>query len=527
MNKERIELSAKSKLEDVLSRLGYVTPEIPSNDKTPSWDGFIRLYKSEDSSAKSMLIKKIPVQLKGHYQKAPYSKNITFNVEVDDLRNYLNHNGAIFFVVYLDEIGSYKIYYDNLTPLKIRRLLKGKEEQKTLSIHLKSFPEKNRAEAIDVFFAFTLDMKMQLPEKDITLDDVFHKKIPGFDSLSLTYRGIEYKGDPMGYFLNHSATVSLKNSYTGISFPVDTISIESVSSKHNKPVSVAGTKYYDCYEVLRQKGNNLIIKFGKSFTYTIQQSTHSLKGKFDYDIKGNLYERINDINFLLAYLRNKEFTLGDFTGFRLTDEQINSVDINYFQSNLRLLENVSELLRKLKVVEILDYDNITEKDERTLILLINTVLLGANCIPDNPDKLYKIQLANINIMLAPKKLEDGNYRIINFFSEENKMQCAFSYKDDKNNENMLQVPLTYILEEDDFMSLDNIDYDMIFNDIVKSQTSIELKEYTYYFIQEMIAGYMVRTKKKELLKDCIEKALNFLVNEVPEYNYLELKKKVE
>ncbi len=527
MNKERVELSAKAKLEEVISRLGYVTPEISSNDKTPSWDGFIRLYKNEDSSLKENLVKMIPIQLKGHFQKPPYNERIFFDINVTDLRNYLKHNGCIFFVVYIDDDGSYKIYYDALTPLRVRRLLNGKEEQKTVSIHLKSFPEKNKAEAIDIFYIFTLDMEMQLPEKDITLDDVFNKKIPGFDSLSLTYRGIKYKNDPVGYFLNHPATVSLKNSYTGISFPVDTISIESVSSRHNKPISIAGVKYYDCFEVLRQKGNNLIIKFGKSFTYTIPLSIHPLKGKFDYDIKGNLYERINDINFILAHLRNKVFKLGDFTGFQLTDEQINSVDINYFQSNLRLLEYVSELLKKLKVVEILDYDNITEKDERTLILLINTVLLGANCIPDNPDKLYKIQLANIKIMLAPKKLEDGNYRIINFFSEENKMQCAFSYKDDKNNENMLQVPLTYILDKDDFMLLDNIDYDMVFNDIVKSQTSMALKEYTYYFIQEMIAGYLVRTKKKELLKNCIEKALNFLVNEVPEYNYLDLKKKVE
>ena len=526
MNKERIELSAKAKLEEVISRLGYVTPEISSNDKTPSWDGIIRLYNNEDSSSKNNLVKMIPIQLKGHFQKPPYNERIFFDINVFDLRNYLKHNGVIFFVVYIDDEGSYKIYYDTLTPLKIRRLVNGKEDQKTISLLLQSFPENNKSAAIDVFCIFTVDMEMMLPTKDITLDDVFNKKIPGFDSLSLTYRGIEYKNDPIGYFLNHPATVSLKNTYTGISFPVDTIFLEDISSKHSKPINVADVKYYDCYEVHRQKGNNLILKFGKSFTYTISLSPHSIKANFNYNIKGNLYERINDIKFLLSYLKNKEFKLGNFNGFRLTDEQIKTVDVQYFQGNLRLLENVSELLKKLKVIEVLDYDNISEKDERTLILLINTVLLGTNCIPNNPDKLYKIQLANISIMLAPKKLDNGDYKIINYFSEKNKMQCAISYKNVGNNESMLKIPLTFILDKNDFMSLDNIDFHMVFNDIVKSQTSKALKEYTYYFIQEMIAGYLERTKQKELLKNCIKDALNFLEKEVPEYNYSILKKRI-
>ncbi len=103
MNKERIEISAKAKLESALNQLGYITTEIPSNDKTPSWDGFIRLYGKEDSSSKSELDKMIPVQLKGHFQKPPYARNISFNIETVDLKNYLKNSGVIFFVVYIDD----------------------------------------------------------------------------------------------------------------------------------------------------------------------------------------------------------------------------------------------------------------------------------------------------------------------------------------------------------------------------------------------------------------------------------------
>ena len=173
MNKERIELTARGKLEIVLSRLGYVTPEISTNDKSPSWDGCIRLYNNKESTSKTELAKLIPIQLKGHYQTPPYNDSVSFNAEVSDLNNYLQNNGVMFFVIYIDESDNYRIYYDTLTKLKLRRIIKGKETQKYISINLQSFPEKNKEEAVDIFFQFSLDLDMckAMPNKDITLQD--------------------------------------------------------------------------------------------------------------------------------------------------------------------------------------------------------------------------------------------------------------------------------------------------------------------------------------------------------------------
>ena len=187
MNRERIELTARGKLEIVLSRLGYVTPEIPANDKSPSWDGCIRLYNNKESTSKTELAKLIPIQLKGHYQTPPYTDLISYNAEVSDLKNYLQNNGVIFFVVCIDENDNYRIYYDTLTKLKLRRTIKGKENQKYISINLQSFPEKNKEEAVDIFFQFSLDLDMSkaMPNKDITLQDVFKNPIPGFDSFNI------------------------------------------------------------------------------------------------------------------------------------------------------------------------------------------------------------------------------------------------------------------------------------------------------------------------------------------------------
>lgn len=529
MNKERIELTARGKLEIVLSRLGYVTPEIPTNDKSPSCDGCIRLYNNKESTSKTELAKLIPIQLKGHYQTPPYNDSVSFNAEVSDLNNYLQNNGVIFFVIYIDESDNYRIYYDTLTKLKLRRILKGKEKQKYISINLQSFPEKNKEEAVDIFFQFSLDLDMckAMPNKDITLQDVFRNPIPGFDSFNISYRGIKYKNDPLGYFLSHPTTVSLKNSYTGISFPVDTLFLQAISAKHKESISVAGVKYFESYETIRQKNNTLVIKIGKSFTINMQITYEAIFGKFNYTIQGNLKERINDIRFLLAYLRNKEFKIGKLKGFRLTEEQLNSVDTVYLQNNLKLLEKINELFMSLRVSEILDYDQLTENDERCLIDLIDIILLGATCIPSEPEKLYKLKFANITILLIANKIDEINYEIINFFSPKNTIQYSFSYEDDSSKKRILKIPKTFILKEDDFSVLDNIDFDMLYNDICQSQTSLELKKLTYYFVEEMIKGYRKRKKDKKQLCECIKKTLKILTENINEFDYSTLASKFE
>lgn len=524
MNIERIELLARSKLEGFLNRIGYVTPEISANDKSPSWDGNIRLYNDKDSSEKNNLAKMIPLQLKGHYANPPYSNLISFSIETADLQNYFNHNGVIFFVVYLNENDDYQIYYNALSPFKIRRLMKGKENQKSISVHLDILPD-DKDETVDIFFNFANDMKMQLPEKDFTLEDVFKNKLLGFDTFNLSYTGIKYKDDPIGYFLNHPATVTLKHSATGITIPLDTILLEAFGSNLNKTISVNGIKFFDNFDLIRHKDNLFEMKFGKSFTYTLQKTENRVIGNFHYNLQGNLPERIHDTKFLIAYLENKEFEIDNHKGFNLKDSDINEkkVDIDYFKNSLTLLEKIDELLNKLKITSILDYDKVTEKDEETFINLINTVLLEMPCNPTDPDKLYKITIANITFLLIAKRINENKYKIINFFSEENNADCAFTYKSENETKKMFRIPPSFVLRKNDFSILDNIDYEIMYNDIISNQTSDELKEYTLYLIDEIIEGYKIRTKNKEQMKDFILKALQYLSENVNEYDYEKIK----
>jgi len=79
---KRIELMGITKLKDCLLRSEYLIPDIAENNTTPSWDGFIELYKNKDiNKKKSDLLARIPVQVKGETNTDIYCEQITYNVK--------------------------------------------------------------------------------------------------------------------------------------------------------------------------------------------------------------------------------------------------------------------------------------------------------------------------------------------------------------------------------------------------------------------------------------------------------------
>jgi len=91
---EQIEKMGIIKLNDCLLRSGYLIPEITDNDKTPSWDGFVKLYKNKDhKDKKEEQLARVPVQVKGESNTDIIREQISHNVKKSDLKNYLHDGG--------------------------------------------------------------------------------------------------------------------------------------------------------------------------------------------------------------------------------------------------------------------------------------------------------------------------------------------------------------------------------------------------------------------------------------------------
>ena len=123
MNSEMLGISF---LQIALGKTDHLVAHINTNDKEPSWDGDVEVYsKAGHVHAKSDLLLKVPVQVKGHCKPNLKKKSIKYSIQYADLRNYLYVGGTIFFVVYVNDSGDRAaIYYVKLLPYDLKKYLK-------------------------------------------------------------------------------------------------------------------------------------------------------------------------------------------------------------------------------------------------------------------------------------------------------------------------------------------------------------------------------------------------------------------
>ena len=101
-NNKQIEDWATIAVKDSLSMTDTLSQFIKENDKTPSWDGEVLIYKSNRTDKKD-IIGKVTVQIKGEMADNINREECSFSVDMADLVNYKNDGGTIYFVVLIDK----------------------------------------------------------------------------------------------------------------------------------------------------------------------------------------------------------------------------------------------------------------------------------------------------------------------------------------------------------------------------------------------------------------------------------------
>jgi hypothetical protein len=243
---ESIEQLSIIKLKDCLLRSKFLITEINESNTIPSWDGFIRLYKNEDKNKKKTdLLVRIPVQVKGELNSNIYSEEIKYQIRKSDLKNYLQDGGVIFFVVRIMDHDNFRIYYETLIPLKIKRYLKSIGKRKTKSVSLKTFPKDDINKFTDILFNFSYDMKKQPSDKFLSANEFEDIHPEGFDLSKFYFQVVSHK-NLMDYFLDNEITIYVKHSTADIYIPVDFLSLNNYSFDYNYPILINTIEYYSC-----------------------------------------------------------------------------------------------------------------------------------------------------------------------------------------------------------------------------------------------------------------------------------------
>lgn len=459
-----IESLAVSAVNSALGTADYLKSFINEGEKGPCLDGYIctytkKGYRKKDESGRA------PVQVKGRKVVAAelLSERISYPVDLPDLRTFRREGGAIFFVVLIDKKNPdhKRIYYNPLLPYDLNEIINGKEDQGSITIHLKPFPSGKEME--DAVFAFASDRIKQFgivknPEyRNFSFDEIIHKSgIHGPYSFTIGYTTVQEKDKerPFSYFFNHDFYIYYNTDPFGNMIPMQHVShLEMVSTDipcslkvdnteyfnhcfiyYQKDKTIYGFKNVDDYVKGKQSGRAVLnpnisdcvpkplnektevdtMEFPfAAIVYAKKDEHESHKVGFTYNINGFLGTRINTIAFLLALIENQEYSLnGKVSEVYLSADELQMLKIDEVRRYYDYLLKVKEVLKRIGCHRDLACNEISEEDHRRISYLIASVLNGTaiefqNEIP----KLVVYDISNLRLLLLFEKQEDGKYLI--------------------------------------------------------------------------------------------------------------------
>lgn len=521
MNSKRTEGIAVNAIRNKIYENEYLADEIPTNDKTPSWDGEIWVYDNEDQP-KNSLFGKVPVQVKGKKVNEFSSDSIKYSLEKADLENYYKNNGILFFVVEYINPSKTQIYYLELLTVDIKPILNEMNEKGTqtirkkfnrLSSELRSleficrnfiFHSRKQAYSLienvknveDSFKSFKCQMVFTTPEK--IYDDL------------LTYGTYAY-----GRIDEHNIDV-----------PLYKINIEEIIEEANVNIGINGKKYYQAIRYIRK--DEVSLKFGKSFEIIFPKNYRNDE-YFDIKFKenGSLTDRINDSKFMLELIKYKKIEINDLS-INLNKKSNHNEQklLNELPRYIKHLEELQESFNKLNINFNLNLKQLNKKEIRKMnilkevILNKNFSLLKTN---QGDQPFIHLDVAGYKIGLVSTYISDGKliFDLFDLDSIKEKFMVKASSKDEK--QHTIHSPYL-MFKVDELYSFDNLRINVIEESLKQAQYENDFCfALTNQFLLDSLSYYDKNSDRKEILTMVLN-MFEFLVNLQPENNIYFLNK---
>ncbi|MBE6892615.1 MAG: DUF4365 domain-containing protein [Ruminococcaceae bacterium] len=500
-----IEMLGVKYLELALAKSDYLISNINSNDKEPSWDGTVEIYKNAGNThSKTDLEGIAKVQVKGHIDSNTTKKSIHYPVETADLRNYLVDGGTIFFVIYIDEDGEkYKIYYKEFLPFDLRKILDKKGEQKTVNVNMNALST-NKIDIANMFKNYIRDKIKQAPAILGDIESVEKMVEEGqLRDLSLGYTKINdgIEEDIFDHLLKNRFYIYSELS-NGVSMPIRLVeNPEVIETLEEAPVCVKGIEYYNKFSK-KHKLDSTEFCFDKNVRYILHKD--SGKSELQIDIKGSLETQITNLKFMLNVIKENQIEIGD-TIVSLENPSKEAIEEFNLERQRKYLDFLIKLKETLTLVHArldLDMDIMKKEDFDIAHLLISSVLNGEKVKINSGGKLFgKITIANITLLMCTleEKGEEGGVHLFTI----NNVPIDMKLKTSEGIEEKSSIYLA--LDKRAMVECCNIDYHKMVDDIISLGFSENISHQVNRIFLEMLNTFD-ETNDKILLNETIRLA---------------------
>ena len=476
MAKSQVESSAAGSVKMVLNDTGYIdASDIKERDKFPIWDGHILVRSSEEIEKKDIIRYKIPVQVKGI---TSLDKNFKYPIEVDNLKKFLNDDGVLYFVVFVKNLrnsNENEIFYIDLLPDNIKKILENKEEQQTISIPLKKLPSKQE-DLVNLVFNFGLNRSKQshlISCKDISIAD--------FDKICLHYE-TPFKTTPMDILLNYNGF--FYGYKDNIPYPFREIKKGNISGicTVNQKIFIQEKEYFPCFKIKHNINNSTFI-FNDNLEFVFDRENNEAKYRLLF--QGTLTNYIKSCQFLLDTSENKGFSVND-ANFEVNIKKSSIADI---KRRIKRYETLQQALNLCGANKDLYLKEFTEKDTNTANALIETFINKNGIKLKVKEKAYilSLRLCNSTITCLANRLDNGKY-IFNTFSFDGDTKIG-------NDDKKIQVSPCMVLRNEHFQNSLNIQFSQFLDDIKKYDIEEGYLFFVNKLILELLLAYDITTEQ--------------------------------
>ncbi len=488
---------------------------INTNDKTPMWDGEIYIYKENSKyKANEDFRGKISVQVKGHKVTKIKSGNSKYSIDVEYLRAYQkDKKGVLLFVVEMTDSENTQIYYANLLPVDLKEILERvKKNQKTISIDIKPIKEKSPSSIKMICLNFFRNSNEQMNIEIKNIDEI--EKV---NKIEFTVVGEEKYLEE--YLLNNDIYSYAFDEITNKKYALP--KLKEIQKYHTNKVDVKikDKLYYSQITIIKNREEEYIL-YGRSTKIYLDRN------KISFKLKGNVYERINDANFIIDLLENREMTVkGKNIPIPVNIERNKKEKyIESLRQNLDYLNKMKKLFEKFNIRFEKDLDTL---DEKSLMNLKRFAKLNDGILIDGLEESgsHFIEIAGYRIAFYVSVDSNKKVEVYNYFDDLSGKMRVFYLDRSKN-----QIPISpYInLTAENLISFSNINIDIM----KKSFDSPEYSEETCLrynlWLLELIKAYDESNDQKwlEFAEYLIDKILQY--SKLPVYiiNKLQIIKRI-
>ncbi|EAH0493916.1 DUF4365 domain-containing protein [Listeria monocytogenes] len=487
LNKKQTEEAGIAGLKQYLLDSPYIDSELPTNDKTPSFDGSLTLYSKPGLNKKDMK-GTAPAQVKSITSKR-ILKHRNYSVAVADLKNYYNQRGVLYFVVYVNpnDVRETKIYYKDMLLFDIKEALKGKEEQTTITLQFEKIDE-NVSD-------FRLVLENFLYHQDIqskfSLEHIQENTPTNF-----VMKWIGEKENQIKYMQKNSMFLYANDG--NLLIPVQRIKPEDIQifTQSNEESVVLKTK--NSFEFSGKKIiiNNSIIEilFGEYNENYLEVNTKNGTVKFKTKLKGDINNILNCLMFMDDLNKNGSLNINghDLSSIKPTYDEVTG-SFDSYEETLNFFKDLKTILSDNKIPLDINFFELPDKDVEQLNALVN------NYVFPGENGLVKYEFGGYILYIFTV-----NKNVMNIFDNNLVNQVMFSIK--VNGEYINTVPYVF-LDTKSIIRSPYINYQAIKESIKNLKLEqTELRDNITWLALNFISAYDQKEEKEflELAYDILE-----------------------